>query len=57
MYHCLKDLMEMPDKDSTLVGEKGMSLSGGQRARLGLYTKTIIIEDKRTNLFLCNLLT
>ena len=26
----------MPDKSSTLVGERGMSLSGGQRARLGL---------------------
>ena len=26
----------MPEGSSTLVGERGMSLSGGQRARLGL---------------------
>ena len=26
----------MPDKDYTVVGERGMSLSGGQRARLNL---------------------
>ena len=26
----------MPSNDSTLVGERGMSLSGGQRARLNL---------------------
>ena len=26
----------MPNRDSTLVGERGMSLSGGQRARIGL---------------------
>ena len=26
----------MPERDATLVGERGMSLSGGQRSRIGL---------------------
>lgn len=30
------DLASMPQGDLTVVGEKGGSLSGGQRARLGL---------------------
>ncbi|CAK7897455.1 multiple drug resistance-associated protein-like transporter 1 [[Candida] anglica] len=32
----LKDFEQLPDGDSTLVGEKGISLSGGQKARLTL---------------------
>ena len=33
-YH--QDLAGFPEKDETLVGERGMTLSGGQRARIGL---------------------
>ena len=34
---CLnEDLMEWEQKDETLVGEKGLTLSGGQKARLTL---------------------
>ncbi|CAG9575824.1 unnamed protein product [Danaus chrysippus] len=32
----LRDFEQMPAGDSTLVGERGISLSGGQRARIGL---------------------
>lgn len=32
----LPDLKILPDGDETLVGEKGISLSGGQKARLSL---------------------
>uniref|UniRef100_T1IZ26 Uncharacterized protein n=1 Tax=Strigamia maritima TaxID=126957 RepID=T1IZ26_STRMM len=31
-----KDIKQLPFKDKTLVGEKGLSLSGGQRARVNL---------------------
>ncbi|XP_064639147.1 ATP-binding cassette sub-family C member 4-like isoform X1 [Lineus longissimus] len=31
-----KDIEMLPDKDLTLVGERGVSLSGGQRARVSL---------------------
>ena len=34
---CLKaDLMIIPEGDKTMVGEKGITLSGGQKARLAL---------------------
>ena len=32
----LKELKEFSKADMTLVGEKGISLSGGQKARIGL---------------------
>lgn len=31
-----KDFEQLPNGDKTLVGEKGISLSGGQRARINL---------------------
>ena len=31
-----EDLLEFPKHDNTLVGQKGITLSGGQRARLAL---------------------
>lgn len=33
---CLQDLEIMPLGDSTLIGDRGVSLSGGQRARVSL---------------------
>lgn len=32
----VKDLKEFPRGDSTLIGEAGITLSGGQKARLAL---------------------
>ena len=32
----LQDLDQLPKSDLTLVGERGVTLSGGQRARVGL---------------------
>ncbi len=49
---CLeKDLEQLPDKDATEIGEKGVNLSGGQRARIGLARavyakkKLILLDD------------
>ena len=33
---CLQDLALLPHGDLTLVGDKGVTLSGGQKARVGL---------------------
>lgn len=33
---CLKDIDEMPFGDETLIGERGVNLSGGQKARINL---------------------
>jgi len=36
-YSCLQsDLDILPKKDQTEIGEKGVNLSGGQKARIGL---------------------
>ena len=32
----LQDIELLPEEDMTLVGERGVSLSGGQRARVNL---------------------
>ncbi|KAI5206442.1 putative ABC transporter [Aureobasidium subglaciale] len=53
VYACdlAKDIANMPDGDDTRLGSKGVSLSGGQRARLALaravYARkdTIILDD------------
>ena len=36
MYVLLKDLAQLVDGDLTLVGERGVTLSGGQKARVNL---------------------
>lgn len=45
----LKDIDEMPFGDKTLIGERGVNLSGGQKARINLarYTDSnrIVFSD------------
>lgn len=36
MVITLKDIKEMPFGDETLIGERGVNLSGGQKARVNL---------------------
>lgn len=41
----IKDFIQLPQGDKTLVGEKGASLSGGQRARINLARAVYINAD------------
>ena len=34
--HLLQDIEQLPSGDQTLVGERGVTLSGGQKARVNL---------------------
>jgi ABC-type multidrug transport system fused ATPase/permease subunit len=36
LYKILKDLERLPNGDMTYIGDKGVNLSGGQRARISL---------------------
>ena len=36
IFNNLKDIDEMPFGDETLIGERGVNLSGGQKARVNL---------------------
>ena len=38
-----KDMDIFPHRENTLVGEKGMNLSGGQRARISLLVDSFIL--------------
>jgi ABC-type multidrug transport system fused ATPase/permease subunit len=41
IFICFKDLELLVYGENTLVGEKGINLSGGQRARICMYIKLI----------------
>lgn len=34
LFVCFQDIADLPHGDSTLVGERGVRLSGGQKARI-----------------------
>ena len=43
---CLKDdILNFPKKDETIIGEKGITLSGGQKTRLALARALFIDSD------------
>ena len=36
LFHLLQDMELLPDGDLTLIGDRGATLSGGQKARVNL---------------------
>ena len=54
IYACLlqQDLLELPHGDATHIGEKGLNLSGGQKARVALarYSLTQLTTYSLTHL-------
>jgi ABC-type multidrug transport system fused ATPase/permease subunit len=46
------DIMRMPDRYSTVVGQRGMTLSKGQQQRIALAQALIALDDKRRVLVL-----
>ncbi len=41
----LQDLADFPKGDNTIVGEKGITLSGGQKARVALARAIFVTTD------------
>ena len=42
--HFLQDFRQLPDSDLTFVGDRGVTLSGGQKARISLARFVIVTE-------------
>ncbi len=42
IVHVYDDIMDMPEKFDTVVGEKGIALSGGQKQRLAMARAMIL---------------